>query len=287
MKSPMSVNYRGLEIGKVSFGAVDSDGLFEEREQGIFDFYAANRNRYRRVLDIGANIGIHSILMAQQGWDVTAYEPDPEHFGNLLTNLTKNEAAAGITFARQAVSDFSGRMPFVRVKGNTTSSHLKGDKEPYGEVEELEVSVVDCRPLFTRADFAKIDCEGHEARLLLTVTPEQNCDFMVEVGSVDNALAIYEHFQKQGRGMWAQQHGWARVTWYSLMPTHYTHGALFIGRHPPFMAEEEKQMEDLVAKQARKRAKQHEAWLRWYHGPKGQAYKQKRKERKALEEVAK
>jgi hypothetical protein len=35
-------------------------------------------------------------------------------------------------------------------------------------------------------------------------------------------------------------------------------------------------------KEQDKKRRQHEAWQRWYLGPKGQAYKQKRKEREAL-----
>jgi hypothetical protein len=42
--------------------------------------------------------------------------------------------------------------------------------------------------------------------------------------------------------------------------------------------------EELRQKQERKRAKQHEAWLKWYRSPKGEAYKQKRKTREALNE---
>lgn len=32
----------------------------------------------------------------------------------------------------------------------------------------------------------------------------------------------------------------------------------------------------------KKKQQQHTAWAKWYESPKGQAYKQKRKERKAL-----
>src|SRR5215831_87156 len=41
-------------------GAVDSLNLFDLDELIIFSFYWLNRQRYQRVLDIGANIGLHS-----------------------------------------------------------------------------------------------------------------------------------------------------------------------------------------------------------------------------------
>jgi FkbM family methyltransferase len=228
------VNYRGLNIPFTSFGNVTSDDLFCEKEQALFDLYEkwGTERRYSKALDIGANIGVHSILMARQGWEVWAFEPDPQHFGWLVDNAYATEVRRQILPYQAAVSDLPGRETFVRVKGNTTGSHLKGDKEPYGELEEFEVLVVDCRPLFSWADFAKIDCEGHEARLLLTVTPDICCEFMVEVGSLKNAEAIYSHF-KGWRGMWSQQHAWGAVEGLGDMPIHHSHGALFIGKEKP------------------------------------------------------
>lgn len=223
------MNYRGLEIPFVSFGNVTSDHLFAPKEQALFDFYEASKSRYRRALDIGANIGVHSLLMARQGWLVRAFEPDPWHFELLLANVGSVQT---ITPIQAAVSDHDGQQTFVRVKGNTTGSHLKGDKQPYGELEEFEVKVMDCRPLFKWADFCKLDCEGHEARLLKTVNSDV-CEFMVEVGSVASARAIYDHF-KGWMGMWAQQSGWKPVKALQGVPKHHSEGALFIGREPPF-----------------------------------------------------
>ena len=238
-----AVNYRGLNIPFVTFGAVTSDDLFCAKEQAIFDFYeaAGKAKRYRRALDIGANIGVHSILMSRQGWEVKAFEPDSQHgYAFLWQHRLRNDIALGY-FPRleiAAVSDHDGKETFVRVKGNTTGSHLKGDKEPYGELEEFEVNVVDCRPLFDWANFAKIDCEGHEARLLLTVTPEQaaKTDFMVEVGNRKNAELIYLHFAKLPTRLWAQKADWKPVKGFQDMPVHHSEGALFIGRESPFPA---------------------------------------------------
>jgi hypothetical protein len=42
--------------------------------------------------------------------------------------------------------------------------------------------------------------------------------------------------------------------------------------------------EELRAKQELKRRKQHEAWKRWYDSPKGAEYRQKLKERRALDD---
>ncbi len=223
-----AVNYRGLEIPFTRMGAVTSDDLFEEREQAIFDFYERNKDRYRRALDIGANIGIHSILMARQGWDVRAFEPDPDHHAALVANLQRN-GAERVSAHQEAVSTADGDAYFVRVLGNTTANHLLGARSSYGERKSLLVKTVDCRGLFSWADFAKIDCEGHEAALLLTVTPEQKCEFVVEIGSAENAGAIFLHFKEQGRAMYAQRLGWQQVLEHTQMPSRYQDGSLFIG----------------------------------------------------------
>ena len=223
------INYRGLDIPFVSFGNVTSDDLFADKEQALFDLYDDRRGQYRNALDIGANIGVHSILMARNGWNVKAYEPDPVHYGLALESIWHN--GVNVELHNEAVSDRDGTDTFVHVKGNTTGSHLKGDKQPYGELHEFSVSVVDCRPLWDWADFAKIDCEGHEARLLLTVTPEQAAclDCVVEVGNKENAAMIFDHCRSIDWPMWAQQHEWRRVDRLEDMPSHHSHGALLLG----------------------------------------------------------
>lgn len=219
-----------MEIPFTRMGNVTSDDLFEEREQPIFDFYERNRARYSRALDIGANVGVHAILMARQGWEVMAIEPDPRHFDELLANLERNQVRHKVSPCRAAVSTRRGKADFVRVLGNTTANHLAGARECYGPTESIRVNTLDCRALFDWADFAKIDVEGHEAELLLTVTPAQarRIDFMVEVGSPANAKEIYTHFMYWAP-MWSQKIGWAQVERLRDMPAHYTDGSLFIG----------------------------------------------------------
>jgi FkbM family methyltransferase len=228
------LNYRGLNIPKVSFGNIDSDALFADKEQELFDFYEVSRNRYRKALDIGANIGVHSILMSKQGWEVDGFEPDPQTASICWKNIESH--GARVRLMQKAVSDCAGTSTFVRVNGNTTGSHLEGCKSPYGPTERFEVETVDCRPLFDWADFAKIDCEGHEATLLKTLTPDQlkHLEIMLEVGSPKNAVEIYQHLAPMGIGMWTQQRKWSLIRGLHDMPIHHSEGALFIGRRPPF-----------------------------------------------------
>lgn len=213
-------------------GAVDTLDLFGLDELIIFSYYLANRGRYRRAADIGANVGLHSLLMSRLGWEVAAYEPDPKHAAVLQKNLSLNQASK-VTLVPAAVSDRAGEMEFVRVLGNTTSSHLAGAKShPYGELERFPVRVDPIREIMAKADFVKMDAEGQEKIILLGTQPEDwaKTDMMLEVGSPENAAAIFEALPRLGIHGFAQKTGWARVASLADMPTSYKHGSLFLTR---------------------------------------------------------
>lgn len=219
-----------LRFPYVRMGAVDSVNLFDLDELILFSFYAANRVRYRRVADIGANLGLHSILLARCGFEVHCYEPDPFHADMLEANLDRN-GVHGVTLHRAAVSGEDGEMEFVRVKGNTTGSHLAGAKaNPYGELERFPVKVLAFASILEWADLVKLDAEGHEAVILTATSPAdwRDKDAVVEVGSAANADAIFEHFRGSPVNLFAQRCNWARVTAREQMPESYKHGSLFV-----------------------------------------------------------
>lgn len=213
-------------------GAIDSLDLFGLDELIIFGFYWRNRGRYRRVADIGANIGLHSLALGRCGFEVRSYEPDPAHFALLKRNLERN-GLDRVTPVMAAVSKSDGVMEFVRVLGNTTGSHLAGSKQnPYGELERFPVQVEAIGPILEWADLAKIDAEGHEREILLATGAHhwRSCDAMVEIGTEANAEAVFGHFKAIGVGMFAQKTGWRPVERVEQMPTSYRDGSLFISR---------------------------------------------------------
>jgi FkbM family methyltransferase len=221
-----------ISMPYTKMGNINSLDLFGVDELIIFAFYNANRGRYRNVIDIGANLGLHSMILARCGFHVRAFEPDPWHFEMLTANLAANKV--NVTTFKEAVSVKDGEAQFVRVLGNTTGSHLAGSKDSYGEKEIFTVPIRAVVPLFESADFAKIDAEGHEKELLLSATPElmQKLDIMVEIGNPENAKAVFSHFQAIGIGMYAQKIGWGRVQSLSDVPTSHREGSLFISAKP-------------------------------------------------------
>jgi len=225
-------------FGKIVFpytkmGAVNSVDIFSSiNELIIFAFYWVNRNRYSKVVDIGANLGLHTILMSRLGWNVRAFEPDPVHLELLKRNVTLN-LLQSVDIVDAAVSDKSGTLDFVRVLGNTTSSHLAGSKEaPYGTLERIPVSVVDIKSIVPGIDFMKIDAEGHERTIIeaISVNEFDHMDIMLEVGTKKNADGIFNYLSKNGVNAFAQKIGWQIVRSCSDMPTSYKEGSLFISK---------------------------------------------------------
>lgn len=212
-------------------GNIDLLDLFGLDELIIFAFYNANRKRYRRIVDFGANIGLHTIMLARCGFEVRSFEPDPFHFERLKANLALNSVTSDLRLA--AVSSRDGEAEFVRVLGNTTSSHIKGAKaDPYGPTEVFKVKLEAAQPHLAWANLAKIDIEGHEAALLTSLPHDtwRSTDAILEVGTEDNAHRIFEYFRLSGVNIFAQKVGWTKVTALSDMPTSHRDGSLFVTR---------------------------------------------------------
>jgi len=214
-------------------GNIDSLDLFGIDELIILAFYDANRTTYRRAVDFGANIGLHSFAMARCGFEVRSFEPDPVHHGLLKRNLDLNGVEGELH--ESAISLEPGTAEFVRVLGNTTGSHIAGAKEnPYGELERFQVALEAAEPHLRWADLAKIDIEGHEATLLtgLPLSVWETTDAILEVGTADNAEQIHDRFQGSGITLFSQRSGWARVKCLDDMPTSHRDGSLFISARP-------------------------------------------------------
>ena len=220
-----------IKLPFFSMGAVDSTNLFGLDELILFSFYFVNKNRYKKVSDLGANIGVHSVILSKLGYKVKSYEPDPTHFQQLSHNIDINLHENKPELINKAVSIKQGQLEFIRVVGNTTGSHLSGAKDnPYGELDKFTVDVIPFKDICNDSDLIKIDVEGHEAKILLSTSKDDwtNTDAVVEVGSQKNSKLIFEHFKKIEINLFAQKISWKKVDTLDQMPTNYREGSLFI-----------------------------------------------------------
>jgi hypothetical protein len=79
-------------------------------------------------------------------------------------------------------------------------------------------------------DFVKLDAEGQEKIIILGTNAQHwtGTDAMAEVGSAENAKAIFEHLTALGINLFSQKLGWNQVENIDGMPTSYKEGSLFI-----------------------------------------------------------
>jgi FkbM family methyltransferase len=175
--------------------------------------------------------------MKKLGFQVVSYEPDLLHIEQFkklmkLNNLSDNNLIP------KAISDKQGTERYVRVLGNTTGSHLLGSKEePYGSTEIVEVEVDDILKVLNEYDFdyIKMDVEGHEAILLNRITAQSiaTIDIMLEIGSERNAKDIFKILSDKKIPAYAQKINWERVEKLEDLPSHHTHGSLFLSMQGP------------------------------------------------------
>jgi FkbM family methyltransferase len=222
--------YGDLHLPYLKLGAVDTMSLFDLDELIMFSYYWINRNRYHKVLDIGANLGLHSLILDRCGLSVRCYEPDPFHYEHLTNNLNENKCHHVVP-ERSAVSNQNGQTEFIRVLGNTMSSHIAGSKaNPYGELEKFKVPMVDIKDLISWPDLIKMDAEGHEKEILLATEPQnwKSMDAMVEIGTPENAGLIFNHFKGSSVNLFTQKTNWEKAIHLEDLPTSYKEGTLFI-----------------------------------------------------------
>jgi FkbM family methyltransferase len=126
------------------------------------------------VLDIGANSGIFSLLAAQKGATVFAYEPSLGNFTMLTRNAALNKGLSGSVMPiKKAVSDKEATIKLFLGTHNTIHSifqefHGKLESDAHTQ-EEVQCTTLDnlvAERSLSSIDFLKMDCEGAEYPIL-------------------------------------------------------------------------------------------------------------------------
>ena len=222
-----------------SMGSINSLHLFGLDEIILFCYYFSSRKKYKKVADIGGNIGLHSIIMSRFYDNVDCYEPDINHVKKIKENLKLNKIK-NVKIVKKAVTTKNGRIKFVRVLGNTTGSHIFGaKKKPYGKLEKFSVKCVKFSKIVKDYDFIKIDAEGEEAKIIKDTRYNDwdNLDVVLEVGSEKNAKDIFRYLNYLDVKMYSQKKNWKKVEKAKDMPFSYKEGSLFISKRNKFHLE--------------------------------------------------
>ncbi len=113
------------------------------------------------VVDVGANIGYYTLLMAKNDALVHSYEPEPNNFNLLEKNVIFNNFSSNVKLYNKAVSDFYGYSKLILSDYSTGQHRL--DYNRFG-TQSVDVEVVKIE--LDKIDFAKIDVEGVEFNVL-------------------------------------------------------------------------------------------------------------------------
>jgi FkbM family methyltransferase len=127
------------------------------------------------VLDIGANYGLFSLYASSRSANkIYSFEPSIPVYNLLVENVSINNNIIPIN---KAVSEFDGYAEFNNTK-TTACSYVSGtfpsDEQIISKsnVETININTIFSSYSLDFVDFAKIDCEGSELDIFLTITDE-------------------------------------------------------------------------------------------------------------------
>jgi FkbM family methyltransferase len=115
------------------------------------------------VLDVGANVGLFTLRQALRGASVYAFEPDPDVFRRLRSNVETNRTPGRVEIFRQALGASPGRATLARTDQTVLTRVLPGAD---GEVDVVTLDQVVGELGLPVVDLLKLDVEGAEADVL-------------------------------------------------------------------------------------------------------------------------
>jgi len=122
------------------------------------------------ILDFGAHIGSFSLYAWKYFFKlhpkIYSYEPDPNDFAALMTNILINAAGSSIKAFNEAVSSFNGKS-YLQTNTLTNDQYFISSKKTQGSKPTKVVSLTNIMHTLKikHIDILKIDIEGEEYAL--------------------------------------------------------------------------------------------------------------------------
>ena len=139
-------------------------GAYDARELSVFIEYLTLSNPESfdgEFIDIGANIGNHSIFFSNYFRKVHSFEPNKKTFSILKFNSV---LANNITCYEEGLSDADGRAVLTEPYGFPGCSSITQENEPGDSIAIRKLDSIIGR--FENVSLIKIDVEGHELNVL-------------------------------------------------------------------------------------------------------------------------
>jgi len=174
--------------------------------QGEFELFTHFISPGAIVLDIGANIGAHTVPLAQlvgSSGVVVAFEPQPTLHKILCANLVLNSIPNVVTYA-MALGNVEGECLFPVLDysqpnnfgGISMDMVEEGELVPLGKLDDFQLE---------RVDFIKVDVEGFESKVLegAAETIERCRPIMyIENDRADKSAELIQRLFDMGYRLW-------------------------------------------------------------------------------------
>lgn len=143
--------------------------LFGDYERALIRLFLEACPRRGLILDVGANVGTHSLWFARSFGKVHAFEPNRLLWDQFSRNVELN-CAANITLHKTGLSDAAGEFQMYDVANDnwglgTFATHEQYDL-PLAPLHKARVEVFDDYLPALRIDAVKIDVQGLEPNVL-------------------------------------------------------------------------------------------------------------------------
>lgn len=145
-------------------------GILNEKSE--FLIFAALINPGDSVIDVGANIGMHTIassIRVGHAWQVVSFQRDSRAYPLLEENIKINSLLKKIILRRLCLSDIEGKIRFYETDEHCMSGIFGNSRSKINQVTEYPVNTLDNELQdagVNAIDQIKIDVEGSEAKVL-------------------------------------------------------------------------------------------------------------------------
>lgn len=152
---------------RTAIACLVTEGEYESLETEILKYFAINSSTF---VDVGANVGYYVVELSNflgAKAEIHAFEPVPESFAQLMSNVELNEISTLTKCHQLAISDSEGSIRLYQPKSSGSSASSARNLHPSEDVEEIDVSTttldiyIESQKL-TTFDLLKIDVEGAE-----------------------------------------------------------------------------------------------------------------------------
>lgn len=218
-----------------SYGKLDSQCFFSFLELGVWLTYLGLPAK-SVFWDVGSHHGVDTLVMHSlvKNASVVSFEPEPQsciEFRSIRSYNFKNKIKTNTLLIEAGLSDRWEICDFVRVKGNTTANHIKGNREYHGEIETLTVQTIP-HSCFKYPNFMKVNIEGHE-KILIPSFPKnisEHCDIIIEIHSEQDMLKVYDYAKENKIRIFTQSSGYRNVNSFENLPKNNREGYVLLSK---------------------------------------------------------